>query len=263
MIRFDWYQATVYVSDPQDGGLLDTLLAAWELSDLAPDRGMHGYTHGAKIVRGDTSLCRIWWGGNPGVNITASSEQAPILAEALKRIRKPYGITRMDSCIDWNESGMFDTLSAYLIEYAKQSRITINQQGDWTRGVARTLYLGSPQSPVRICLYEKGYEQGGDAPRDWVRLEVRIKPKGQHKLDAAAWPPEQVFASGWVHDALAPLGWDLLEKRSVGVVWRPSDVERSRRAFLRQYGTIIAQWADEAGGWETFGTVLKDALETV
>lgn len=66
MTRFDWYQATVYVQDPTRNGLLQALLKAWELSDFAPDRGMHGYTHGGRISRGSTKLCTLWWGGNPG-----------------------------------------------------------------------------------------------------------------------------------------------------------------------------------------------------
>ncbi|MFO5615250.1 replication initiation factor domain-containing protein, partial [Klebsiella pneumoniae] len=72
-----------------------------------------------------------------------------------------YPATRAHACVAWVEEGPFDSLSAHLIAYAKDNGISINQQGDWARGQARTLYLGSPQSPVRICLYEKGYEQGG------------------------------------------------------------------------------------------------------
>lgn len=261
MSRFDWYQATIYAPDPSYRGLGNHLLSAWELADLAPDRGMHGYTHGAKIVRGSQTLCRLWWGGNPGVNVTSSSEEAPTLHAALQSLGLQYGVTRVDSCVDWCEPGLFESLSSHLIAYAKANGITINQQGDWSRGQARTLYLGSPQSPVRICLYEKGYEQGGDAPRDWVRLEVRVKPKGPHKLSVASWTPDDVLGASWVAEALQVLGWDSLKGRSVGTVWRSSDAERSRLALLRQYGQIIEQWAEEQGGWDSFGLVLEKALK--
>lgn len=261
MTRFDWYQATVYAPDPSYRGLVDHLLSAWELVDFAPDRGMHGYTHGGKIVRGDRTVCRLWWGGNPGVNITSTSEDAPTLANALRTFGVPYGVTRVDSCADWVEEGCFDSLSAHLIKFAESQGITINQQGDWVRGQARTLYLGSPQSPVRICLYEKGYEQGGDAPKDWTRLEVRVKPKGEHRLAVARWEPSHVFSAGWVSDALAVLGWDDLEKRSVGTVWRPSDADRSRAALLAQYGAIISLWASEAGSWELLGVEMGKAIQ--
>lgn len=260
MTRFDWYQATIWAADPSYRGLGQHLLNAWELADLAPDRGMHGYTQGAKIVRGDKTLCRLWWGGNPGVNVTSSGEEAPVLAEALKGLGLSYGVTRVDSCADWIEEGCFDSLSSHLMRFAKDNGITINQQGDWVRGQARTLYLGSPQSPIRICLYEKGYQLGGDAPRDWTRLEVRVKPKGEHRAAVAAWSPSDVFAAGWVSDALAVLGWNDLEKRAVGTVWKPSDDERSRSVLCRQYGAVMERWASEVGGWDRLGESFKDLM---
>ena len=263
MARFDWYQATIWAPDLTYRGLGERLLAVWELADLAPDRGMHGYTHGAKIVRGERTLCRIWWGGNPGVNVTATSDDAPALQEALQGMGFDFHVTRADACVDWVEEGLFDSLSAHLIAYAKDNGISINQQGDWARGQARTLYLGSPQSPVRICLYEKGYEQGGGAPLDWTRLEVRVKPKGDHRRAVAGWTADQVMGCGWVADALQVLGWDNLHGRSIGTVWKPSDAHASRLALLRQYGSIIESWAVEQGGWDGFGSVLQEALQEV
>jgi len=261
--RFDWYQATVYVQDPSYAGLADRLVRAWDLADLAPDRGMHGYLHGAKVVRGDRTLCRVWWGGNPGVNITASGEEAPVLAELLRRLGLSYGVTRADVCCDWVEEGLFESLAGHLIAFAQDKNIAINQQGDWVRGQARTIYLGSPQSPIRLVLYEKGYEQGGDAPREWVRLEVRVKPRREHRIPVGQWDPGHFFMCGWVADALAALGWDQLEKRAVGTVWRKSDDERSRAALLRQYGAVMERWASEVGGWDALGAEMKVRLEVL
>lgn len=267
MIRFDWYQATVYAPDPSYRGLLKHLMAAWELVDFAPDKGMHGYTHGGKIIRGETVLCRLWWGGNPGVNITSSSEQAPVLAEALKTFGSSYGVTRADACADWDEEGCFDSLSAHLMQFAEKNGLSINQQGDWVRGQARTLYVGSPNSPVRVCLYEKGWEQRSkghpDAPVDWVRLEVRVKPKGALKESVARWDAREFFAVGWVSDALQVLGWDSLEKRAVGTLWRPQDYDRSRAALLHQYGATLLHWRSEAGSWEALGAILGEEIVKV
>src|SRR5690606_33964078 len=116
----------------------------------------------------------------------------------------------------------------------------------------------------RLVLYEKGYEQGGDAPRDWVRLEVRVRPKKQHRHMVASWRAEICFCAGWVPDALQVLDWDGLQDRAaVGTVWRRSDAERSRAALLRQYASVIRGWKDEVGGsWEDFGAVLGAALES-
>lgn len=264
MTRFDWYQATIWAPDPTYQGLGKRLMDAWEFAELVQAKGMHGYTQGANIIRGEHVLCRIWWGGNPGVHVTSSGEDAPVLADALRRLGLSYSIARIDSCADWVEEGCFDSLSAHLIQFAKANRIAIDQRGDWIRGESRTLYLGSDKSPIRICLYEKGYERrakvGGDAPLDWTRLEVRVKPKGEHRTRMVSWEPSEVFGAGWVADALAVLGWDDLEKRAVGTVWKPSDDERSRSVLCRQYGAVMERWAADAGGWDKLGESFKDLM---
>lgn len=261
--KFDWYQATIYVSDPFESGLADLLTATWELSDFAQAKAMHGYTYGAEVRRGDNVLCRVWWGGNPGVHVTSSSVEAPTLAAALKRFGKMTAVSRVDSCVDWDEEGLFDSLAAHMIEFAQARRISINQQGDWARGEGRTLYLGSTQSAIQICLYEKGFEQGGvmaGVSLDWVRMEVRLRPTKEARLDVSQWGPDDVFTAGWVGDLLGVLGWEKLKHQAVGTVWRPSDKDRARIAFLAQYGKTIEAWANEAGGWDSFGVVLGEAL---
>lgn len=261
MSRWDWYQSTVMVSCPQDSGLVDHLLRAWELTDFAPGKNLNGYTHGGVIKRGDRVLCHLCWGGQSGVNCKTTSDESPVLAKALREFGKPHLPTRVDSCVDWQEEGLFDSLSAALIQYAQDNRLSINQQGDWVRGEARTLYLGSKDSPVRLVIYEKGYEQGGDAPTDWVRMEVRVRPKREHRSAVALWESDHAFEAAWVPDALQCLGWDHLSKRSVGTVWKRSDAERARHALLKQYGAIMAQWASEVGSWDAFGPAVATALD--
>lgn len=261
MIRWDWYQSTVMVQDPQDSGLVDVLLEAWPFSDYAPGRNLNGYTHGGVIKRGERILCHLCWGGQPGVNCKTTSDESPVLAQALKGFLKPHLPTRVDACEDWQEEGLFDSLSSALIRFATEKNLAINQQGDWVRGEARTLYLGSKDSPVRLVIYEKGYEQGGAAPKDWVRLEVRVRPKRDHRSDVSYWLPEHAFCAAWVPAALQCLGWDHLKKRSVGTVWKQSDTERARRALLKQYGAILSLWATEEGSWELLGTAIGKAVQ--
>lgn len=259
--RFDWYQSTVLVQCPQESGLVHALLAAWPLSDWTPARNLNGYTHGGAVMRGDRVLCHVCWGGQTGVNCKSTSDESPTLAEALKRFGKPHLPTRIDSCVDWREAGIFDSISAHLIQFAQDNRLALNQQGDWVRGEARTLYVGSKDSPVRLVLYEKGYEQGGDAPRDWVRLEVRVRPKREHRSAVALWDATTPFLAGWVPEALDALGWDELGPRTaVGTVWKRSDDERARFALVKQYGAILERLADELGDWESVGPHLRDAL---
>jgi len=263
--KFDWYQSTVQASDPQACGLVDALQQAWELTDWVPARNLNGYTYGGAIVRGETVLAHLCWGGNTGINVKTTSGDSPVLAEALRGFYERTGVqhlpTRVDACCDWVEEGLFDSLSAHLIAYAIEHRLAINQQGDWERGQARTLYVGSKDSPVRLVLYEKGYEQGGDAPLDWVRLEVRIRPKKEHRFMVSTWGPEVCFCAGWVPDALKVLDWDGLQKRAVGTVWRRSDVERSRAALLKQYGRLLAAWAEDEGGWSELGQAIGRSLQ--
>lgn len=256
MTRWDWYQSTVLVQDPQDSGLVDVLLKHWPLSDWAPARNQNGYLYGGQIIRGDRTLCLVCWGGNTGVNCKSSSDESPVLAEALREFGKPHLPTRVDSCIDWQNPDLFDSLSGSLIKFAQDNRLTINQQGDWIRGEARTLYVGSKDSPVRLVVYEKGYEQGLDAPKDWVRMEVRIRPKREHRSAVALWEPDQAFQASWVPDALQCLGWSDLRKLSVGTVWKRSDAERARYALIKQYGSTLASWADELGSWEILAVEL-------
>lgn len=258
--RFDWYQSTVMVQCPQDSGLVDVLLRAWPLSDWVPARNLNGYTRGGAISRGDRILCHVCWGGQTGVSCKSTSDESPVLAQALAEFRTTHRPTRVDSCVDWCEPGLFDSLSGELIRYAQENRLSINQQGDWVRGEARTLYVGSKDSPVRLVLYEKGYEQGGDAPKDWVRLEVRIRPKSEWRERVARWSADEVFCAGWVPDALAALGWDDLAKRVVGTVWKVSDDQRALAALCRQYGNLLGRLVQDVGSAEALGVLLVNQV---
>lgn len=260
--KFDWYQTTVQVGCPQDSGLISALLAAWPLSDWGPAKNLNGYTHGGAISRGGRTLCHVCWGGNTGVNCKTTSDESPVLADALARFGKIHLPTRIDSCVDWREEGLFDSMAQMLTDFAKDNRLAINQQGDWIRGEGRTLYVGSKDSPVRLVIYEKGYEQGGDAPKDWVRMEARIRPGRPHRSIVANWNAATVFTAGWLPEALQALQWDELgAKASIGTVWRKSDAERARAALLKQYGAIMANWASELGGWPELGTTIGREIE--
>ena len=118
MARWDWYQSSVMVSCPQDSGLVDVLLSAWPMSDWAPAKNLNGYTHGGAIIRGERVLCHVCWGGQTGVNCKTTSDESPVLAEALKSFGKHHLPTRVDSCVDWYEPGLFDSISAHLTAYA-------------------------------------------------------------------------------------------------------------------------------------------------
>ncbi|MCA9565032.1 MAG: hypothetical protein KC561_16155, partial [Myxococcales bacterium] len=201
-------------------------------------------------------------GGNKGICVTGSGENAPAVSDVLRRFE--HRVTRADACEDWEEEGLFDRLSGALLDFAQSSRLTINQQGDWIRGRARSLYLGSKSSSCQLVLYEKGDQLGINRP--WVRLEARVYPKGDAGYQVASWVPGEAFgASRWMTQALERIGWDHLQAKSVGTVWRPSDALRARLQLVRQYKATLRSWVEEAGSWDAMGAefeLLRDQVES-
>lgn len=248
MAKWDWYEATFHQHGPEK--IIDAIRAAEPFAVMVPCHAKHGYRAGVQFKHGQDLVAEVWWEGNPGVHVKASSSRAHWLAQVIRPLGA-HNVTRCDACEDWIEAGLFDRLTEPLLAYAVQHGIEINQQGDWERGQARTLYLGSTKSAVRLVIYEKGYESGGDP--NWVRMEVRIRPKGMARGVVAGWEPGEAFgAARWLVEALSVLGWDHLQAQSVGTVYRPSDAERARLVVAKQYGRIIAQWAADCRSVEEF-----------
>lgn len=266
MARFDWYQATIH--DIEVGELVGQFLTDFPDTSVARCAPRHGYREGLQILRGSHELAQVWHGGNPGVHVQATSEDAPLVAEFLRSNWPWHHVTRADACEDWTEPGLFDVLARRLIAYAQEKGITINQQGDWVRGKGRTLYLGSPKSATRLRLYEKGYERlaaGWVSPNlDWIRLEVMVRPKHHARRTVAEWQPAQCFAaSKWLAGAMKAMGWDHLQAASVGTVREETTVRRQRLHLVKQYGRILEEWAREAGGWHEIGYALEELLHEV
>ena len=267
-IRWDWYQATLHRVHPNSAAR--SLMEAADLSDIRPGRAKNGYLHAWDVKRGDHLVASVWWGGNPGVHVLGTGEDAPLVASVLARGRVYSGWevlpTRVDACMDWVKELMFSGLAAQLIQYALDNEIKIDQKGDWERCKGRTLYLGSRSSVVQLVLYEKGYQTGAAEfdPRlkDWVRLEVRVYPAKHARASVAEWGPGDAFsASKWVVGAMDTIGWRGLEPYRVGNVWRPADDQRARLALIRQYARIMQRWSSELGGWAEFGSVVDSAVE--
>lgn len=262
MISWDWYSATLHgVGQGGIDSVISGLVEGLPFVSVRPGRGMHGYHHGADVVRGERTLARLWWGGNPGVHVQATGDASPEVSAVIRSRWPAHAVSRADACIDWDVQGRFDTLAQALLSYAAVKGIAINQQGDWHRGVSRTLYLGAPSSSVRLVLYEKGHQLGPPASPDWVRLEVRVRPKGAARERVASWEPARAFqASAWVCEALERCGWGALAPDAVGTVWRAGDDLRARRALLRQYGAVLERWSVELGGWSALGPGLAAAM---
>lgn len=254
--KWDWYQSTVWMKDPH-AGLVQALLAAWPLSDWCAAAPLNRvYRYGGVIRRASNELCRLSWGGQPGINCKTSSSESGTLCEALRGFE--HSPTRLDACLDMVEEGLFDSLSNALRLFAVSRRLTISMAGDWERNEGRTLYLGGKQSIVQICLYEKGAEQRAKgvagAPLDWVRLEVRVGNMKRKERDKIAhWDHAgNVFSVGWMPDACKAIGLEVLDSISLGTSYSKSTDERAFLALLNQYGPLLKRLAGEsADGWDT------------
>jgi hypothetical protein len=262
--RWDWYQVTV--KEQALDVLLPMITEAFPLADFQNMKGQHGYLHGLELVAGSKKLLHILYGGQSHTaNITASSEESPILADLMRRWGGPFKPTRVDSCLDWEEPGLFDCLTASLLQFATEKEIRISQLGDWHRGKSRTLYIGSPRSPVQLRLYEKGYQVAGDDTKHphWVRLEVQVRPDKQRRAAAAHWFPADAFAAGWVSEAVERFFLIPGIRIPVGKIRQASDTDRQRAYLLKQYGNILRAWAEECGTPEDFGSTLVRELNPV
>lgn len=261
MPKWDYYSCS---TDAPVDLVVSALLAGVELSSVRPGRAMHGYANGLELHRGDRVMSRIWWGQNPGVHIQSSGDNAPDVAPVLKASLPGHRCTRVDAAEDWDEPGLYDRMAGEFIRIAKKRGLALDFMGDWERGIARTLYVGTQQSTVQVCLYEKGYEQGCGASLKWVRLEVRVRPeKRPQRVEVGAWDdPQLAFgAAGWLREVLGNLGWEKLKASAIAKPWRASEAERARYAMVRTYGSTLACWAQEAGGWDKLGDVIKAASE--
>jgi len=268
LVRWDWYQGTVFGGEPVF--VAEVLGRAFgDLVDVVPSKPKNGYLRGCQLVRGEP-LCSIWWGGNPGAHVLGTGQASPEVASVVRSVvddwRWEWSPSRVDACVDWIEAGLFDELASFAMQFAKERGVSINQQGDWYRGEARTLYLGSRESTVQLVLYEKGYEAGGDP--SWVRFEVRVRPKGHARIEVGRWEPATALgACAWLRDLVQALGLGARITQAVGTVWRPSDAERARRAMVKQYGRVMLGWFEELGSWERVGVEVGaqviEALATI
>ena len=258
MAKFDWYEGTYHGLEP--AYVLASLDKRLDLSEVKPSQPKHGYLSGYEFFRGTKKLATIWAGGNPGVHFFTSGDRSPEMVQIYRELGA-HNITRADACIDWIEPGLFDELTTYFRHYAEQKKLTIEMMGDWHRGTARTIYIGSRSSTCQLVIYEKGCQLGADP--NWVRMEVRVKPKGARREWVSTWTADELFAaSAWLTEALHNLGFHTFEARSLGTVYKPSDEARARLYLAKQYGGVITRWADELG-WQNMARELFKLIDSV
>lgn len=261
MANYDWLQLGTH--EPHDA-IIGLLSHSFDLADIRSVTPRNGYTDAVDFVRGECRLASVQWGNNDGISaqILATGERAkelhPMVYPFLRDSRSHFWAQRIDACEDFSQAGLFDDMAAKAIEFAQLRNLKINQKGDWTRGKARTLYIGSRTSEVHVRIYEKGQQVGTDP--NWVRYESEIKPSSRNPARRhliAKMTPGQLLFHGMSGKLLNHLGWDHLEPLALPSVYTPTDDERSRRALLKQYGNVISKWAEEVGGYHELSRVLE------
>lgn len=252
--KFDYYSASVHAP----GVDLDAVVAAllwqlrkngFELLSYSPCKAKNGYLHGVKIHRGNRVFAEVWSGGNPGVHVQVKGHDSRVVVPAFRAQFPEHSLARGDVCLDWISKGLFDLMVPQVEAFALEHELSLRRDGDWARGQGRTLYVGSSRSNCYICIYEKGWKEGGSASKDWVRFEVRVSPHASRKAECATWEETQFLgAAAWVAELVELLDIGDPEPMSVGRPWRDRDKERARLWFLSQGKGVIREWLAECGG---------------
>mgnify|MGYP001153684155 CR=1 FL=1 len=260
--QWDWYQATISADNFEY--LRPVLSKYFPNADWRPDRPNNGYQFADALYIGSRRVLLACYGGNQDTcNLLSTSSDGIALHAALVAWGGGFKPTRFDSCIDWEEPGLFDTLSSSLIEFAKEKDLLVNHQGDWSRGKSRTLYIGSARSPVQIRLYEKGYEmQGMDTTRpNWVRLEVQVRPAKKRRVAASAWKPADAFCCGWVSEAIERFFFIPHCHHPIGYEKTDTDRLRRRQWLFKVGARALRELLEDHGGdTELFAREIVEAV---
>lgn len=261
-MNFDWYGASVDVEPDEALGEASRWL---EHCESKPIRGRHSYAAGLGFTDGRGRVVDVLWGnrGAPasGVFFESSGRWATPLAYWLRGWKPVHRVARVDVAEDYAGEGAWDRLSGLCLAVADEHNIDVEHAGDHHRAIkGRSIYLGGRSSVTREICYEKGKQIGGDP--NHVRLELRVRPGSRDaKYEAASLCAAQLYgASRWSLDLSVRLGNPDVARLSLGTVYRGEDVDRARRALLRQYGPTLRGLASEEGSWAAVGEWIHGQL---
>ena len=211
--HLDWASLTVQVP-PEDivDALRRKVRGAWTVKAATPKN--RGYSSAWEVLNtASDPLCTVEAGASHGWNLVTATGTQPN-DEVLEAVRwlaargAAARATRLDSAIDVF-GGDFDQLAGLVEMAAKKPKngAPVRSFERWDSPTGRTLYVGSRAAAVRVRVYEKGLEQrskgNGDAPLDWVRLELQWRPSGVTRTAALDYAPEKIWgASSWTADVV-------------------------------------------------------------
>lgn len=229
-------------------------------------KGFYGYDEALTLKIDGDRVLTIYKGGNSGTRCLESTGSfSGLLRDVLVLSGVEFRPSRMDACLDYDEEGLSDTLFDFAKTFAQQHDLKINMQGDWHRGRARTLYIGSRSSPVFMRIYEKGHkaiDEGNEtASPHWVRIEVECKPDKKRREQFTEFEPSDLFRCGWVSKFMSSLFFRDLALIPVGYIRTPTTNARQKRWLVNAGRRIMLGWMAEFDSPEAFGRHLATLLE--
>lgn len=268
MIRFDAYSATTRAAKLQD--VIGVVSSLCDEQELVTHQGRGFHTFGNRLGFKDgsgTEFASVMWGGRQAdrIMVEVKGERTP-QAVACIRSRWEHRVTRVDSCADFDSPGAFEGLLGPCLQVKKDYRLKGSKLGDWEDFPedGRTLYIGSPSSPVRARLYEKGKQaeyKHLERP-NWARLEVQARPAKEAKTAFSELTPSQVWgASSWSRDLAARVLQEHVDPHPAGTVYKLSERDRALSWMCKQYGANLVSLANDLGSWECLGKTIGEMIK--
>jgi hypothetical protein len=270
---FDWYQASIPASpEAIKASFLQRFGGAFEGCNP-----INGYDAG--VVHSTLKFSIYWGTRHAHPNVKATSWHSKAIAEWVREVFPQHKVSRADVAFDFQFEGAFDYLRGKVEPLARKAGVKHSFVGDPAENEpdfsgerrGRTYYFGSRKSDMMITLYEKGLEllgKGVKADPNLVRLEVRIRPQKQRKLQAAGLDPfDMVGFSKWISRAVG----EILEEAPT-VLPNYDKMERGPLAALEhmatQYARAIRSFLDgeDRGGekrsWPELNAFLFERIYT-
>lgn len=256
-MRFDAYAGNVSGSTPEEVATM----CAWAIAGRVERARPRGRYHDVFEVKDGSE--QVGWVAHDYQLDTAYFEfkgaETPRTAGA---IRKHWGdkhtVSRLDSCEDYDDPGVFDQLVS-ILDRAKDPRVKSDEirPRDGDRG--RTIYWGSTTSRVMVRCYEAGKmkDRLHFGRPNWARAEAQVRPgKALEKRCAAQITPLEAWGfSAWSKRAAEALS--LCEVPRFAPPSTPPEFDRTTvylaRSFRRHFEELLADF----GAWDCIGKEIE------
>lgn len=239
------------------------------VSEVQEARGLHGYRQRFRLLGRDGSeLASVMVGGIEHPHAWASGQDTPAFVEAFRTAYPVHRVTRMDAAEDFDSEGSYLQLRGVCKAVRERTGVKGREIVPDQPEDGRTYYLGSPSSPVRTRLYEKGLQERSRTIGDpkaisahWTRLEAQVRPQKAARDTAATATPEQAWGYAQWLQTLAAESMGLDIPRVQGRVWQPSDDERALAFMVSQYGSHLDRLRRDLGDWACVGLQLGQMVQ--